>query len=528
VTTPSSLRTALAVFAVAAGLFMGLLDLSIVSIVIPEIGRALDAEFTELSWVVNAYILVTAAAIIPAGKLGDAIGRKRVFGAGMAVFAVASLLCGIAPNAGSLIAFRALQGLGGAGMVTLSLALLTAVMPEDRQRLGWMIWSATGGLALAAGPSLGGVLTEYSSWRWVFIVNVPIAAVALPLLVVNVAERKGASLQGVRFDWAGLVTVVGGLALLSFGLLQGQQWGWTSTRIVALLAAAGVSLAAFFIVEARVSTPMVPLRYFRKPRFAAACAGWFGAMFAFISIFFFLPVYLEVVREYSVLKAALALSPGPFMAFLMAPIAQVLARKRGAGPITLLGIATIATAVFITSFIDTEWTYTQLVMLALLTGVGFGLAVPTLTELAMGSLDERDMGVGAGVFNTARQVAGVIAVASLGAALQQRMVSSFASALNASTALPEGIRPAVQQEFERRAAQRGGLTEGEIPPELAVEIHRLASIALVDGLQLVFVIAASVAVAALAVASALLLAARARDTEGSEAASRSQVQPEVI
>jgi MFS family permease len=363
----------------------------------------------------------------------------------------------------------------------------------------------------------------------VFIVNVPIAAGALPLLIINVTERRGAPLRGVRLDWAGLVTVVGGLTLLSLGLLQGQQWGWTSARIIALLVAAGASLSAFFIIESNVRTPMVPLRYFRNPRFAAACAGWFGAMFAFISIFFFLPVYLEVVREYSVLKAALALSPGPFMAFLMAPLAQVLARRRGPAGVLLLGIAIIAVAVFVSSLIDTEWTYAQLVLLALLTGVGFGLAVPTLTELAMGALDEGDMGVGAGVFNTVRQVAGVIAIASLGAALQGRMVSSFSSGLSASSTLPEGVKAALKQEFERRAAQRGGLTSGEIPPDLAAEVQRLASIALVDGLQLVFLIAASVAVAALALASALLIAARMRDSAAQRApAPHSQIRPEVV
>jgi EmrB/QacA subfamily drug resistance transporter len=513
----SSFRTPLAILAVAAGLFMGLLDLSIVSIVVPEIGRALDAEFTELSWVVNAYILVTAASIVPAGKLGDAIGRKRVFGAGMAIFAFSSLLCGLAPSAGWLIVFRALQGLGGAGMVTLSLALLTSIVPPERQRLGWMVWSATGGLALAAGPSLGGVLTEISTWRWIFIVNVPIAAIALPLLMLHVDERRGASLAGIRIDWAGLVTIVGGLVLLSLGLLQGQSWGWTSPRVVSALAGAAVLLSAFVVIESTVETPMVPLRYFRNVRFSAACVGWFGAMFAFISIFFFLPVYLEVVREYTVLKASLALSPGPFMAFLMAPFAQVLARRRGAPPVVVAGLMIIASAVFLTSFVDTDWSYTQLILVALLTGTGFGLAVPTLTELAMGALDDRDMGVGAGVFNTVRQVAGVVAIASLGAALQERMISSFSSVLSVSAGVPEGIKPAIREEFERRAAQRSGLTEGGLPAGLAGEIHRLASVALVDGLQLVFIIAASVCAVALAVAVVLLIGARAADEAVAEA-----------
>jgi predicted MFS family arabinose efflux permease len=305
--------------------------------------------------------------------------------------------------------------------------------------------------------------------------------------------------------------------LLSLGLLQGQSWGWTSPRVVSALAGAAVLLSAFVVIESTVETPMVPLRYFRNVRFSAACVGWFGAMFAFISIFFFLPVYLEVVREYTVLKASLALSPGPFMAFLMAPFAQVLARRRGAPPVVVAGLMIIASAVFLTSFVDTDWSYTQLILVALLTGTGFGLAVPTLTELAMGALDDRDMGVGAGVFNTVRQVAGVVAIASLGAALQERMISSFSSVLSVSAGVPEGIKPAIREEFERRAAQRSGLTEGGLPAGLAGEIHRLASVALVDGLQLVFIIAASVCAVALAVAVVLLIGARAADEAVAEA-----------
>ncbi len=498
-----SFRTSIAVTAVAAGLFMGLLDLSIVTIVIPEIGRALDAQFTELSWVVNAYVLVTAASIIPAGKLGDLIGRKRVFAGGMAMFAIASIACGMAPSAGWLIAFRALQGIGGAAMVTLSLALISHILPPERRQLGWMIWSATGGLALAAGPSLGGVLTEYASWRWVFIVNAPIALIAFPLVVVAADDARGEASAGTRFDWPGLVTVVGGLSVLSLGLLQGQQWGWDSPRILGLLIAATALLAAFAAIETASAAPMVPLRYFRNARFSAACAGWFGAMFAFISVFFFLPVYLEVVREYSVLKASLALSPGPFMAFLFAPASMLAARRFGAGGVALTGILIVATAVLLTSRVTTGWAYGQLVLLALFTGVGFGAAVPTLTELAMSALDERDAGVGAGVFNTVRQIAAVLALSSLGAALQERMTSSFAGAMTSST-VPDGIRPAVQAEFERRATQRSGFDGAGLPADLGAEIHRLASVALVDGLQVVYVIAGVVCLGALALATVLI------------------------
>lgn len=500
---PSSLRTGFAVFAVAAGLFMGLLDLSIVTIVIPEIGRSLDASFRQLSWVVNAYVLVTAAAIIPLGKLGDAVGRKPVFVAGMALFAAASLLCGLAPNPGFLIAFRGLQGLGGAGMVTLSLALISQMLPAGKKQLGWTLWSATGGLALAAGPSLGGVLTEIASWRWVFIVNLPIAAVALPLAISQLRE-EGRSGEPTRLDLPGLVTIVGGLTALSLGLLQGQQWGWESVRVLSLLAAAGALLVAFLVVEATVDVPMVPLRYFRNLRFAAASAGWFGAMFAFIAVFFFLPLYLEVVREYSVLRASLALSPGPFTAFLVAPVAGVVSARLGPGGVALAGIAIISGGAALTSRVGPDWSYAQLVLLASLTGVGFGAAVGTLTELAMEALDARDAGVGAGVFNTVRQIAAVLALSTLGAALLQRMTASFDSALSRSSVIPASIQPTVASEFERRAAQRTGLEGSSLPPAIGGEIHRLASLAIVDGLQLVYLIAAGVCVVGFLLAGALL------------------------
>lgn len=488
---------------------MGLLDISIVTIVIPEIGRGLDARLVELSWVVNAYVLATAAMIIPAGKLGDLIGRKRVFMAGMGVFALASLLCGLAPNVSALIVFRALQGLGGAAMVTLSLAIISYLLPENKKALGWSLWGAVGGLALAAGPSLGGVLTEISTWRWVFIVNVPIAALALPAVFWALDERRGDRVAGARLDWPGLLTVVTGLAALSLALLQGQQWGWGSTRIVLLLTSASALLAAFFVIETLVPAPMVPLGYFRNPRFAAACAGWFSAMFAFISLFFFLPVFLEVVQDYSVLKAALALSPGPFTSFLVAPLAGLASRRIGPSPIALAGIAIVAAGILIATTIDTGWPYGQLVPLMVLIGVGFGLAVPTTTELAMGAVASGDAGIGSGVFNTVRQVAAVLAVSSLGAVLQERMAGSFAGSLSSSTVISADLREAVMAEFRARSAQRGGLVELSLPPEVADEVHRIASLAVVDGLQSVFMVAAGVCLAGIIVVAALLLRARA-------------------
>lgn len=502
--SPSSIRLTLGLISVAAGLFMGLLDLSIVTIAVPEISRSLDASFAEQSWVVNAYTLATAAMIIPAGKLADVIGRKRVFAGGMGLFTVASLLCGIAPSVETLIAARALQGIGGAAMVTVSLAILSYTLPADKRELGFALWGATGGLALAVGPSLGGVLTELSTWRWIFFVNIPIAVLAIPLLLKNVDEQRGQQqAAGVRLDWVGLLTVVGGLTALSLGLLQGRDWGWDSWRVLSLLGGSAVLLVTFLINEALVASPLVPLRYFRIPRFAAANAGWFGLMFAFLAVFFFLPIYLQVVKDYSVLKASLALSPGPFTGFLVAPISGLISRRRGPLGPAFVGVSIVGVSVLVTSQIDAGWSYLQIVALSSFTGLGFGLATPALTQMGMTAVAPQDAGVGAGIFNTVRQIGAVVSVSALGAVLQERMVNSFGSSLDGS-AIPEQVRPAVEEQFASSAAQRGGLDGLPVPAAIAGEIERLSSLALVDGLQLVYLIAGLICLAFLGVAAVLL------------------------
>lgn len=206
------------------------------------------------------------------------------------------------------------------------------------------------------------------------------------------------------------------------------------------------------------------------------------------------------------LKASIALSPGPFMAFLIAPVAGVLSSRLGPSRVSMLGVTIVSGGALLSSQIDENWSYGQLVLLSMFTGVGFGCAVPSLTQLAMDALDPREVGVGAGVFNTVRQVAAVVALSSLGAILQERMISAFGDSIT-SSAIPAGIQPTVRDEFARRAAQRSALGGGSLPPDLAAEIHRLASLAMVDGLQLVYVAAGVVCVGGLLVASALLLRA---------------------
>jgi MFS family permease len=256
-----------------------------------------------------------------------------------------------------------------------------------------------------------------------------------------------------------------------------------------------------------VKSPMVPLHYFKIPRFAAANALWFGAMFAFISVFFFLPIYLQVVKDYSVLKAALALSPGPFTAFLVAPVSGLISRRRGPVGPAFLGVAIVSMGTLITTQIEPDWAYWQIVAMSSFTGIGFGLATPALTQMSMSAISANDAGIGAGVFNTVRQVGAVMGVSTLGAILQDQMRSSFSGSLSSSS-IPAQFHPAIEDEFARSAAQRGGELPAGIPPQVAAEIDNLSALALVDGLQVVYLVAGLVCIGFLLLGAGLLARGR--------------------
>ena len=403
----------------AAGVYVVFLDATIVNIAFP----ALSADFAGttragLSWVLNAYAVVFGALLVTAGRLADDRGRKRVFLAGLGVFAAASALCGLAPSVEALVAARALQAVGAALLVPASLALVLPEFPLEKRSTAVGLWGAVGAVAAATGPTLGALLVEGPGWRWVFYVNVPLCAAAV-LLGRRVLRESTGTPSGARPDVLGVLLVTAVFGLLSLGLVQGEQWGWGSARVVGCFAAAALVAPLLVRRALRHPSPVLPVRLFAVRSFSAATGATllFGA--AFFSAILCNVLFLTAVWDYSTLRTAVAILPSPVVAALTAPLAGRLADRIGhrriVVPGALLMVAgqlwyawrTTAEAGYLVDFLPG----------ALMTGAAIGLAFATLGAAGAQSLGPVQFAAGSAVNATARQLGAVIGVAVLVAVL---------------------------------------------------------------------------------------------------------------
>ena len=277
---------------VSVATFMLLLDITVVNTALPAIQEDLDATFTDLQWVVDAYTLTLAAVVLTAGSLADRLGRRRVFAVGLGIFSIASLVAGLATDPTFLNIARGAQGVGGAVMFAVSLALIAQEFPAGRERgMAMGVYGATIGLAVAFGPLVGGVIVDSLSWEWIFFLNVPIGVIAIAISYLRVRESRDPN--ATRVDWLGLVTSSSALFLLVLGLIRGNEEGWGSTLIVGLFAASAVLLAAFIAIERRVAQPMLPLGLFRRPAFTGVQLAAFGISASMFALFLYLTLYLQ-------------------------------------------------------------------------------------------------------------------------------------------------------------------------------------------------------------------------------------------
>jgi EmrB/QacA subfamily drug resistance transporter len=407
--------------AVCVAIFMLLIDVTIVNVALPDIQRSLKASFTDLQWVIDAYALTLAAAVLNAGSLADLLGRRRVFAAGLAIFTVSSLLCGVATGPLFLILARGAQGVGGAIMFATSLALLSQEFHGRERGTAFGIWGATTGAAVAVGPLVGGVLTEKLDWRWIFLVNVPIGVVGLAVTYLRLAESRNEEHGG--FDLAGLVTLSGGLFCLVFGLLRGNDLGWSSVTILALLAAAVALLAAFVAAEARQQHPMLDLRLFRKPTFTGAQIAAFGVSAGAFAMFLYLTLYLQDVLRYSPLQAGLRFLPTTLLAFACAPLAGKLS---AVVPVRLLiggGLVLCTIALLLMHGLTPASGWRDLLPGFLVLGAGIGFVNAPLASAAVGVVPPRQAGMASGTNSTFRQVGIATGIAALGAIFQAKVGS---------------------------------------------------------------------------------------------------------
>jgi EmrB/QacA subfamily drug resistance transporter len=415
-----------ALIIVCLGIFMLLLDITVVNVALPDIQKELHTSFTDLQWVVDAYALMLATCMLNAGTLGDWLGRKRIFVIGVGLFTAASALCGSATSPLFLNLARGLQGVGGAIMFAVSLAILSQEFHGRERGTAFGIWGATIGAAVAIGPLVGGALTQWAGWRWIFFVNVPIGAVCILGSLAYLHESRDERHRG--FDAVGFVLLTAGLFCLVLALLRGEAWGWNSGRTLGLLAAAAVSLAAFVVSQLRQVEPMFDVRLFRKPAFTGAQVVAFTISSAMFSQFLYLTLYLQDYLHLSPIQTGVRFLPLSLLSFVAAPVAGRLSTRV---PVRLLlgaGMTLVGVSLLLMHGVTASSSWTTLLAGFIVGGIGIGFVNPPLASTAISVVEPRRAGMASGINNTFRQVGIATGIAGLGAILQSR--GSFIDGLN--------------------------------------------------------------------------------------------------
>jgi EmrB/QacA subfamily drug resistance transporter len=425
--------------AVSVGTFMLLLDITVVNTALPSIQKDLSASFTDVQWVIDAYTLSLAAVVLTAGSLADRLGRRAAFATGLAIFSLASLAAGLAPDATVLNVARAIQGIGGAAMFAVSLALVAQEFPAGRERATAMgVYGATIGVAVAIGPLVGGAITSGLGWRWVFFLNVPIGIAAIAVTFLRIRESRDPN--ATRIDWLGLVTFSSALVMLVLALLRGNDDGWGSSSIIGLFSGAAVMLAAFATVESRVPEPMLPLGLFRRRAFTGVQLAAAAVSSSLFALFLYLTLYLQNYLGYSPLQAGLRYLPITLVPFLVAPLAVALMARVRARVLMAVSLAGIGAGLLLMSGLTPSDGWTALLPGFIVAGIGVGLLNPVIADVAVSVVAKERSGMAAGINDTFRQVAIAVGVAAWGAIFLSRGADKISS-VAAGTPAASGDHP---------------------------------------------------------------------------------------
>jgi EmrB/QacA subfamily drug resistance transporter len=416
--------------AVCVAIFMLLLDITVVNVALPDIQRSLNSSFSDLQWVVNAYSLTLAAFLLTAGALADRLGRRRVFVSGLIVFTASSAACGLAGTPLVLNLARAVQGTGGAMMFATSLALIAEAFQGRDRGVAFGIYGGVIGAAVAVGPVIGGLITSGIGWEWIFYVNVPIGIAAVFLTLTRVQESRDENAGSV--DWPGLVTFSGALFLLVFALVEGNEKGWGSTRIVSFLIVAAALMAAFLVIESRRKRPMLDLQLFRKPAFTGASITAFAVSSSMFAMFLYLTLYIQDVLGYGPLQAGLRFLPITLLTFFVAPLSGRLSVRVPIRVLLGVGLLLVSGGLLAMSAVSASSSWTVLVPGFLIAGAGIGVINPPLASTAVGVVHHTRSGMASGINNTFRQVGIATGIAGLGAIFQHQVTGHTLSSLSSS------------------------------------------------------------------------------------------------
>ncbi|MFJ9642481.1 DHA2 family efflux MFS transporter permease subunit [Streptomyces sp. NPDC101206] len=431
------MRRWLPLAAVCLGAFMLLIDVTILTVALPDMAAGMDTGFAGLQWVMDVYALALAALLLGAGSLADRIGRRAVYLGGLVLFAASSLACGLASGPGMLIAFRAVQGTGAAAMFATTMALIGSAYQGRERGIAFGVWGAVNGAAAAAGPIIGGLLTEHFGWRWIFFINLPVCALAVYVTLKAVAESRAPQSRGL--DLPGTACFTTGAGAVTYALIRAGESGWTAPATLALFGLGGVAFAAFVAVELRSDRPMLDLSLFRDRTFAGVMVAALLLSGAAFSYLMYVSLWLQSVEGLSPVGAGLVLVPLSAAAFLVSAAAGRL--LHGVPPRWPIGGGLLlagAGALLQSRLLDTAGGWPALIPGLVLTGAGAGAAVPAMAATVLGSVAPDRTGMAGGALNTARQLGMALGIAVLGVLFHAGLADGLAG-----SGQPEGTAAAL-------------------------------------------------------------------------------------
>ena len=450
----SDRRKWLVLGAMVFGLFMPMLDNLVVNVALPTIQDKLGAGVSGLQWIIDAYTLTFASFMLTGGALGDLYGRKRFFMSGLGLFTLGSLMCGLSGSTGTLVAFRAVQGLGAAMLLPGSLSIITATFSGRERGAAIGIWAAMSGLAIAIGPVVGGLLVEHVSWQSIFYINVPIGIIGLTMTYLVVTESKDPNTSR-RIDPPGLITGTAGLFFLVYGLIESNARGWGDPLILGAFAVAAVLLTLFFYVESHRESPMLPLSFFRIPTFSAANVVAAAVFFAMFGSVFFFSLYLQNIDHYSPVGAGVRLLAFSLVILIVAPLAGRFSDRFGSRWFMTVGpiVGAIGLALMLRTEVGSAY-ITIILPSFLVLAAGMATTMTPMTAAVMGSVPVRNAGVASAATNTSREIGGVFGIALLGAIVTSVFKRGWQPALQA-VGIPKGVAANMVARYGTAAATGG-------------------------------------------------------------------------